>query len=91
MGGLPGGAEVPPPLCVGGGYLGIDKTLFDDIWAKCSDSIPNNDVALVDMLVYNPLYQRVLRMKVRHPLNLVPYIKKNAEDEVQRRFGWQPM
>ena len=23
------------------------------------------------------------------PLNMVPYIKKDAEDELERRFGWQ--
>jgi hypothetical protein len=28
-------------------------------------------------------------MKVHHPLNMVPYIKKYAEDELERRFGWQ--
>ncbi len=28
-------------------------------------------------------------MKVHHPLNLVPYIKKDAEDELNRRFGWK--
>ena len=28
-------------------------------------------------------------MKVHHPLNLVPYIKKDAEDELSSNFGWQ--
>ena len=28
-------------------------------------------------------------MKVHHPLNLVPYIKKDAEDELERRFDWR--
>jgi hypothetical protein len=28
-------------------------------------------------------------MKVHHPLNLVPYIKKDAEDDLAKRFGWQ--
>ena len=71
-----------------GGYLGIDKTLFRDIWKKCGDGKPN-DYPLVDILVYKLWYQKVLRMKVHHPLNLVPYFKKDAEDELQRRFGWQ--
>jgi hypothetical protein len=30
-----------------------------------------------------------MRMKVHYPLNLVPYVKKDAEDELCRRFGWQ--
>lgn len=71
-----------------GGYLGIDKRLFDDIWKKCGDGKPN-DFPLVDILVYKLWYQKVLGMKVHHPLNLVPYIKKDAEDELARLFGWQ--
>lgn len=72
-----------------GGYLGIDKTLFGDIWAKCGDGQPNDDFPLVDILVYKLWYQKVLGIKVHHPLNLVPYIKKDAEDELELRFGWQ--
>lgn len=72
-----------------GGYLGIDKTLFGDIWAKCGDGKPNDDFPLVDILVYKLWYQKVLGMKVNHPLNLVPFVKKDAEDELERRFDWQ--
>jgi hypothetical protein len=71
-----------------GGYLGIDTTLFSDIWAKCGDSQPN-DFPLVDILVYKVWYQRVLGMKVHHPLNLVPFVKKDAEYELKQRFGWE--
>lgn len=35
-----------------GGYLGIDKTLFGDIWAKCGDGQRNDEFPLVDILVY---------------------------------------
>jgi N-acetyl sugar amidotransferase len=72
-----------------GGYLGIDKTLFGDIWAKCGDGKPNDEFPLVDILVYKLWYQKVLGIKVHHPLNLVPYVKKYAEDELESRFGWQ--
>jgi putative aminotransferase len=72
-----------------GGYLGIDKQLFGDIWAKCGDGKSIDDFPLVDILVYKIWYQKVLGMKVHHPLNLVPYVKKEAEDELERRFGWQ--
>lgn len=71
-----------------GGYLGIDKTLFGDIWAKHGDGKPNS-FPLVDILVYKVWYQKILGMKVHHPLNLVPYVKKEAEDELERLFGWQ--
>lgn len=72
-----------------GGYLGIDKTLFSDIWAKCGDGVPNDEFPLVDILVYKLWYQKVIGMKMHHPLNLVPYVKKDAEDELERRFGWK--
>jgi len=72
-----------------GGYLGIDKALFGDIWSKCGDGKPNNDFPLVDILVYKLWYQKVLGIKVHHPLNLVYYVKKDAEDELESRFGWQ--
>jgi len=72
-----------------GGYLGIDKRLFGDIWARCGDGRPNDAFPLVDIFVYKLWYQKVLGMKVHHPLNLVPYVKKDAEDELGRRFGWQ--
>lgn len=72
-----------------GGYLGIDKRLFGDIWARCGDGQPNDEFPLVDILVYKVWYQKVLGMTVHHPLNLVPYVKKDAEDELGRRYGWQ--
>jgi putative aminotransferase len=72
-----------------GGYLGIDTILFRDVWLKCGDGQPNDDFPLVDILVYKLFYQKILRMKVHHPLNLSTYIKKDAEDELERRFGWQ--
>ena len=72
-----------------GGYLGIDKTLFTDIWRQCGDGRPNDEFPLVDILVYKFWYQKVLGMKVYYPLNLVPYVKKDAEDELNHRFGWQ--
>ena len=72
-----------------GGYLGIDRTLFSDIWKKCGDNQPIDNFPLVDILVYKVWYQKFLGMKVHHPLNLVPYEKKDAEDELEYLFGWQ--
>jgi N-acetyl sugar amidotransferase len=72
-----------------GGYLGIDKTLFSDIWRQCGDGKPNDEFPLVDIMVYKLWYQKVLGIKVHHPLNMVPYIKSDAEDELERLFGWQ--
>ena len=71
-----------------GGYLGIDKLLFGDIHRQFGkrrlETFP-----LTDILVYKLYHQKILGMKVHHPLNLVPFIKKDAEDELERRFGWQ--
>lgn len=71
-----------------GGYLGIDTWLFNDIHRQFGQR-PLESFPLTDILVYKLYYQKILGMKVHHPLNLVPYVKKDAEDELNRRFGWQ--
>lgn len=71
-----------------GGYLGIDKLLFGDIHRQFGQR-PLETFPLTDILVYKLYYQKILGMKVHHPLNMVPFVKKDAEDELERRFGWQ--
>lgn len=71
-----------------GGYPGIDKTLFMDIHRRFGKR-ELKTFPLVDIFVYKVVYQRLLGMEVAKPLNLVPYIKKDAEAELERRFGWQ--
>jgi N-acetyl sugar amidotransferase len=71
-----------------GGYLGIDKTLFADIWAKYGDGKPNN-LPIVDILTYKIYYQKLRGMKMHHPINLVPYIKNDAENVLSHKFGWE--
>ena len=72
-----------------GGYLGIDKRLFTDIWDKHGDGKSIKDFPLVDILVYKLWYQKILGMKLHHPLNLVQFVKKDAEDELEQHFGWK--
>lgn len=72
-----------------GGYLGIDKMLFNDIWKKYGDG-KLNDLYLVDILKSKIWYEKILGMKKIYPLNLVNYIKEEAEIELKNRFGWQP-
>ncbi|MEZ8698440.1 N-acetyl sugar amidotransferase [Vibrio lentus] len=71
-----------------GGYLGIDTTLFRDIFSKFGkgklDTFP-----LTDILVYKLLYKVVPGIKVHHPLNMVPFTKKGAEKELNEKFGWK--
>lgn len=72
-----------------GGYLGIDKTLFSDIWSKFGDG-KKSQFPLIDILVYKIWYQRILGMKVHAPLNLIPFVKSDAEKELKKLFGWEP-
>jgi N-acetyl sugar amidotransferase len=71
-----------------GGYLGIDKTLFGDIHRQFGTR-PLKTFPLLDILVYKGIYQYALGMEVAKPLNMVPFVKKDAEDELERRFGWK--
>jgi N-acetyl sugar amidotransferase len=71
-----------------GTYPAIDKRLFNDIYKKFGTR-PLRNFPLMDVFVYKVLYQRLLGMKVVKPLNLVSYVKKDAEAELELRFGWQ--
>lgn len=71
-----------------GGYPGIDKTLFKDIHRRFGKR-ELKTFPLVDIFIYKVLYQKFLGMKVVKPLNLLPFIKKEAEAELEQRFGWQ--
>ena len=71
-----------------GGYLGIDKTLFNDVWRKFGDGLENDEFPIIDILKYKIYYQKILGIKVHHPLNLIRYNKKEAEAELESLFGW---
>jgi N-acetyl sugar amidotransferase len=71
-----------------GGFPGIDKMLVKDIHAKFGKR-PLKTFPLVDILNYKIYYRYVLGMQVFKPLNLVPYIKKDAEDLLEQKFGWE--
>jgi N-acetyl sugar amidotransferase len=72
-----------------GGYPGIDTTLFKDIVDKYgSKSI--GSFPLVDILKYKIWDRYVNGMEVIKPLNLVPFLKKDAEKLLHDKFGWEP-
>jgi len=71
-----------------GGYAGIDTTLVKDIHKKFGTR-PLKSFPLVDVLTYKIYYKYFLGMQVFKPLDLVPYIKKDAEKLLEERFGWQ--
>ena len=62
--------------------------MFGDIHRKFGKR-PLKTFPLLDILVYKGYYQHVLGMEVAKPLNMVPFVKKDAEDELERRFGWK--
>ncbi|HEY0924875.1 N-acetyl sugar amidotransferase [Rheinheimera pacifica] len=72
-----------------GAYPGIDKTLITDIHQKFGKR-KLKSFPIIDVLIYKIFHHRVLGMKVFKPLNLVPYIKKEAEQLLQEKYGWQP-
>jgi N-acetyl sugar amidotransferase len=71
-----------------GAYPGIDKTLIMDIHSKFG-SRPLKTFPIVDILSYQVYYKYFLGMKVARPLNLVPYVKSEAETTLEKSFGWK--
>lgn len=72
-----------------GGFPGIDTTLVKDIHGKFGTR-PLKTFPLVDILTYKIYYRYALGMEVFKPLNLVPYIKNDAEKLLQEKYGWEP-
>jgi hypothetical protein len=62
--------------------------LFNDIHGRFGKR-PLKTFPLKDILTYKLFYQNILRMQLHHPLNLIPFVKSDAEDELERLFGWQ--
>lgn len=71
-----------------GAYVGIDNRLNKDIHDHFG-KIPLSTFPMVDILKYKIYYRFVLGMQVVKILDYIPYIKKNAEQELSDRFGWQ--
>lgn len=72
-----------------GGFPGIDVRLVKDIHSRFG-SRPLKTFPLVDILSYKIYYKYVYGMEVFKPLNLVPYIKAEAEHLLQEKYGWEP-
>lgn len=71
-----------------GGFPGIDTRLVKSIHGKFGKR-PLKTFPLVDILTYKIYYRYVLGMQVFRPLNLVPFIKKDAEELLSKKFGWE--
>jgi len=74
-----------------GGYLGIDKRLFLDIWRNFGSERIVDDFPLIDILKYKIWYQYILGFTVHHPLNFTNFIKVNAEQRLNDVYGWVPL
>ncbi len=72
-----------------GGFPGIDTMLVKDIHSKFGKR-PLKTFPLVDILSYKLYYRYVLGMQVFKPLNLLPYVKTDAEKLLVEKFGWEP-
>ena len=71
-----------------GAYPGTDKTLILDIHSKFG-IIPLKTFPIIDVFISKIYYKYILGMRVFKPLDLIPYIKHEAEIELERRFGWE--
>jgi N-acetyl sugar amidotransferase len=71
-----------------GAYPGTDKTLILDIHSKFG-KMPLNTFPIIDVVTSKIYYKYILGMEVLKPLDLIPYIKKDAEILLEQRFGWK--
>lgn len=71
-----------------GAYPGIDKKLIKDIYKKFGKGNLRT-FPIVDIIDYKLYYKYILGMQVLKPLDLLPYIKKDAENLLQEKFGWE--
>lgn len=71
-----------------GAYPGIDKKLLKDIHYRFG-KIKLSTFPIIDIFTYKILYQKIFGMQIINPLNFVPYIKKDAERELELLFGWK--
>lgn len=71
-----------------GAYPGIDKTLVLDLHKKFGTKTLKT-FPIIDIFQYKIIYKYIYGMEVFKPLNLVPYIKKDAEKLLEEKFGWK--
>ena len=71
-----------------GAYPGTDKTWILDIHSKFG-KFPLKTFPIIDVFTSKIYYKYILGMKVFKPLDLIPYIKKDAETLLEERFGWK--
>jgi len=71
-----------------GAYAGIDKMLINDIHQKFGKK-KLQKFPIIDILEYKILYKYFFGLHVINPLNYVQFIKKDAEDLLYAKYGWE--
>ena len=71
-----------------GAYVGIDTLLVNDINQRFG-KIPLTSFPVIDIFKYKVFYRYILGMRIVKLLDCIPYIKKQAEQELMDRMGWQ--
>jgi len=71
-----------------GAYPGIDRTFILGIHSMFGKR-PLRSFPIIDVFQSKIYYKYFLGMTVFKPLDLVPYRKKEAEIELEARFGWK--
>jgi len=71
-----------------GAYPGIDKTLILNIHSIYG-KFPLKTFPIVDVFISKIYYKYIFGMNIIKPLNSIPYIKKDAEALLEKRFGWK--
>jgi N-acetyl sugar amidotransferase len=72
-----------------GGFPGIDSLLVKDIHSKFGKK-PLKTFPIVDIFNYKLYYRFILGMQIFKPLNLIPYIKVDAEKLLIDKYAWEP-
>lgn len=71
-----------------GAYPGIDKTFILDVHRRFG-TIPLNTFPIVDIFTYKIYYKYFCGMQIVKPLDLIPFLKADAEEKLEQAFGWR--
>ena len=71
-----------------GAYPGNDKIFIKGIHKKYG-SRPLKSFPMLDVFTYKLFYTYILGMKVFKPLDHVPFVKSDAEELLETKFGWK--
>ena len=72
-----------------GGYFATDTRFVKDVYRKfCNQKLHN--FPLTDILKYKIYYRYLKGIQIIKPLDLIPYFKEKAIEELSNLYGWKP-